>query len=106
MNDLVPSESRIDRPALERIIQRAAELQTKEREIGDGLSDTELMHLAEGGFTCSLAQDAAAGAAGVSWEEVTQIPGTTKKVTLKTWEDDGTTAGSTAALVSWLALGK
>ena len=47
MNDLVPSEPRIDRPALERIIQRAAELQTKEREIGDGLSDTELMHLGE-----------------------------------------------------------
>ena len=47
MNDLVTSEPRIDRPALERIIQRAAELQTKEREIGDGLSDTELMHLGE-----------------------------------------------------------
>lgn len=47
MSDLVPAESRIDRPALERIIQRAAELQTKDREIGDGLSDTELMHLGE-----------------------------------------------------------
>ncbi len=47
MNDLVPSEPRIDRPALKRIIQRAAELQTKDREIGDGLSDTELMLLGE-----------------------------------------------------------
>jgi len=47
MNDLVPAEPRIDRPALERIIQRAAELQTKDREIGEGLSDAELMHLGE-----------------------------------------------------------
>jgi hypothetical protein len=47
MNDLVPSEPRIDRPALERIIQRAAELQTKDREIGEGLSDSELMNLGE-----------------------------------------------------------
>ena len=47
MNDLVPLEPRIDRAALERIIQRAAELQTKDREIGDGLSDTELMRLGE-----------------------------------------------------------
>jgi uncharacterized membrane protein len=47
MNELVPSESPIDRPALERIVQRAAELQTKDREIGDGLSDSELMQLGE-----------------------------------------------------------
>jgi hypothetical protein len=47
MSDLVPSEPRIERPALARIIQRAAELQTKDREIGDGLSDAELMHLGE-----------------------------------------------------------
>lgn len=57
------------------------------------------------GFTCSLAQDAAAGASSVSWETVTQVAGGTKKVTLKTWEDDGVTAGSTAALVSWIAIG-
>lgn len=47
MSDLVPSEPRIDRAALERIIRRAAELQTREREIGDGLSDSELMSLGE-----------------------------------------------------------
>jgi hypothetical protein len=37
-----PSE-RIDRAALERIIQRAAELQTAEREIGDTLTSDELL---------------------------------------------------------------
>ena len=47
MNDLVPSGHRIDRPALERIIHRAAELHAKEREIGDGLTETELMQLGD-----------------------------------------------------------
>ena len=37
--------SRIDRAALERIIQRAAELQTAEREIGDTLTSDELLAL-------------------------------------------------------------
>jgi hypothetical protein len=37
--------ARIDRAALERIIQRAAELQTTEREIGDSLTSDELMAL-------------------------------------------------------------
>jgi hypothetical protein len=39
------SASRIDRAALERIIQRAAELQTAEREIGDTLTSDELLAL-------------------------------------------------------------
>lgn len=39
------SPARIDRTALERIIQRAAELQTAEREIGDTLSSDELIAL-------------------------------------------------------------
>jgi hypothetical protein len=47
MNDLVPSEPRIDQAALERILQRATELQSKDREIGEGLTDTELMQLGE-----------------------------------------------------------
>lgn len=47
MTDLVPREPRIDQPALERILQRATELQSKEREIGEGLSDEELMQLGE-----------------------------------------------------------
>lgn len=47
MTDLVPSDPRIDRPALERIVQRAAELQTREREIGEGLTDSELMQLGD-----------------------------------------------------------
>jgi len=37
--------SRIDRAAIERIIQRAAELQTGERDIGDGLSPDEVIAL-------------------------------------------------------------
>ncbi|HXV87442.1 MAG TPA: hypothetical protein VD793_12105 [Gemmatimonadales bacterium] len=43
----VPSapDPRLDRGALERIIQRAAELQAAEREIGDGLTDAELLAL-------------------------------------------------------------
>lgn len=39
------SPARIDRAALERIIQRAAELQTSEREVGDSLTSDELMAL-------------------------------------------------------------
>lgn len=39
------SPARIDRTALERIIQRAAELQTAEREIGDTLTSDELIAL-------------------------------------------------------------
>ena len=37
--------ARIDRAALERIIQRAAELQTAERDIGDGLTPDEVLAL-------------------------------------------------------------
>jgi hypothetical protein len=39
------SPARVDREALERIIRRAAELQTAEREIGDTLSSDELISL-------------------------------------------------------------
>jgi hypothetical protein len=44
MTDLVPAR-KIDRDALERIIQRAAELQTAEREIGENLTPTEVLAL-------------------------------------------------------------
>jgi len=37
--------ARIDRAALERIIQRAAELQTADREIGEGLTTEQVMEL-------------------------------------------------------------
>lgn len=47
MNDIVRSGDRIDRKALERIIQRAAELQTKDREIGEYLTESELMQLGD-----------------------------------------------------------
>jgi hypothetical protein len=43
MSEGVPA--RVDRAALERIIKRAAELQTAEREIGDTLSSDELISL-------------------------------------------------------------
>ncbi|MGE0553928.1 MAG: hypothetical protein AB7R55_10915 [Gemmatimonadales bacterium] len=44
MSDL-PSKQSIDREALDRIIQRAAELQTGEREIGDNLTPEEVLAL-------------------------------------------------------------
>lgn len=65
--------------------------------------DTGLRDMAM--FTCALAQDSVATAASVSWEKVAQEPGGTQKVTLKTWAADGAAAGSTAALVSWTAIG-
>src|SRR5215207_10060064 len=43
MADGLPA--RIDRAALERIIQRAAELQTAEREIGEGLTTDQVIEL-------------------------------------------------------------
>ncbi len=70
---------------------------------GTLIIDTGLRNLI--GFTCSLAEDADAAVAGCSWELVTQVAGTTQKVTLKTWEDDGTSAGSGAHNVSWIAIG-
>jgi hypothetical protein len=39
--------ARIDRAALERIIQRAAELQTAEREIGEGLTTEQVLELGQ-----------------------------------------------------------
>jgi hypothetical protein len=44
-HDLVPSEERISREALERVIHRAAELQTKARDIGDQLTEQEVLEL-------------------------------------------------------------
>ena len=66
--------------------------------------DTGLMDVQS--FSAGLAQDSVATAAGVSWEFVAEVPGTTRKVTLKTWAADGATAGSTAAKVSWIAMGR
>lgn len=45
MTDLVPPGRKISRDALDRIIQRAAELQTGEREIGDDLSEDDVLAL-------------------------------------------------------------
>lgn len=45
MADGTPVPARIDRAALERIIHRAAELQTSEREIGENLTSDEVMAL-------------------------------------------------------------
>jgi hypothetical protein len=41
----VPTGPRLDRAAVERIIQRAAELQAGERDIGEGLTEGELIQL-------------------------------------------------------------
>jgi hypothetical protein len=45
MTEGVPAPARIDRAALERIIRRAAELQTAEREAGETLTSDELISL-------------------------------------------------------------
>lgn len=45
MSEGVPAPARIDRAALERIIRRAAELQTAEREVGETLTSDELISL-------------------------------------------------------------
>ncbi len=43
--DLVPSNDRISREALERVIHRAAELQTRTRDIGDQLTEQDILEL-------------------------------------------------------------
>ncbi len=45
MTDLVPSGDQIDRQTLERIIRRAAELQAAEHEIGDQLTEQQVLEL-------------------------------------------------------------
>ena len=60
MSEAVPA--RVDRQALERIIKRAAELQTAEREIGDTLTSDELISL---GREALLEERAHLGQAGV-----------------------------------------
>ena len=47
MSDTVPAGRRIDRASLERIIQRAAELQASERDLSEGLTEAELMQLGD-----------------------------------------------------------
>jgi hypothetical protein len=65
--------------------------------------DTLLRELHSADVT--LAQDAVATAASVSYEKVPLVAGQTQKITVKTWAADGATAGSTAALVSVTAIG-
>ena len=43
--DLVPSDERISREALERIIHRAAELQAGQRDLGDQMSEQDVLEL-------------------------------------------------------------
>ncbi|KPJ95999.1 MAG: hypothetical protein AMS18_01845 [Gemmatimonas sp. SG8_17] len=47
MSDNLPVPRRIDGQALRRIIQRATELQTSEAELGEGLTEEELLSLGE-----------------------------------------------------------
>lgn len=110
MNDLVPTEPRIDRPALERIIQRAAELQTKEREIGDGLSDTELMHLGEEvgilpqHLKKALSEERSRELAASDRGIITQFLGPRRVVAQRTVP--GKAADTEAALRDWMSEGE
>lgn len=54
----------------------------------------------------TLAEDSVATAAAVSVEIGDPPEGGNQEITLKTWAADGATAGSTAAKVAWMALGK
>ncbi len=45
--DLVPSDDRINREGLERVIHRAAELQTRARDIGDQLTEQDVLELGQ-----------------------------------------------------------
>ncbi|MEE8573144.1 MAG: hypothetical protein V3T20_07755 [Gemmatimonadota bacterium] len=47
MSELVPDKPRIERATVERIIRRAAELQAGDHDIGDGLTERELMDLGQ-----------------------------------------------------------
>lgn len=47
MTETLPSDPRIDRGTLERIVKRAAELQAGERDIGEGLTEQELYALGQ-----------------------------------------------------------
>lgn len=59
MTEHLPERLRIDRAAVERIIQRAAELQAKDHDIGDGLTEQELIRLGqEVGIPAGLLQQA------------------------------------------------
>jgi hypothetical protein len=71
---------------------------------GTLIVDTGLRDLQH--FVCSLAQDAGANASSVSFALVAQTAGRNRSVTLKVWKANGATAGSVAALVSWIAIGK
>jgi hypothetical protein len=98
--------ARIDRAALERIIQRAAELQTSDRDIGEELTPDQVLALGrEVGIPGRYLQQAlleertrlvAARPAG-AWE---RIAGVSQVVSQRAVP--GTVAGAEAALVEWM----
>ena len=110
MSDLVPSEPRIDRPALERIIQRAAELQTRDREIGEGLSDSELMQLGEEvgilpqHLRLALSEERSRALAAADRGILTQFLGPRRVAAQRTVQ--GTAADTEAALREWMSEGE
>lgn len=68
--------------------------------VDTGMRDCEVAH-------ASLNQDSVATAAGVSVSRVARTPNDIfTKLLIKTWAADGSTAGSTAAKVNWVAFGK
>jgi len=71
---------------------------------GSVVVETELRKIQSA--TATLAEDAVATAASVSVEFGDPPEGGNQKLTIKTWAADGATAGSTAAKVSWIAMGE
>lgn len=110
MNDLVPSEPRIDRPALERILQRAAELQSRDKEIGEGLSDTELLQLGEEvgilpqHLKQALSEERTRAVAAVGGGVVTKLIGPRRVAASRTVK--GTAADTEKALKEWMSEGE
>ena len=110
MNDLVPTEPRIDRPALERILQRAAELQSKDKEIGEGLSDIELMQLGEEvgilpqHLKQALSEERTRAVVAADRGVITKLIGPRKVAAHRTVK--GTAADTEKALREWMSEGE
>jgi len=110
MNDLVPREPPIDRPALERILHRATELQSKDREIGEGLSDTELMQLGEEvgirqqHLRQALSEERSRALAATDRSLVTRFMGPRRVAAQRTV--NGKVADTEAALKEWMSEGE
>jgi hypothetical protein len=79
--------ARIDRAALERIIQRAAELQTSERDIGDSLSPDEVLALGKEVAPSGLLERAVGPAAIVAQRVVRGEPEMVEQALIRWMEE-------------------